>query len=101
MISLFARGLDTIPDHNFDYILAADCVYLEAAFDSLITTFLDFCPVGSKTVIILVSKKRRKADKKFLIKLKKHFLVNECISDPHFDEYRKDDIHIHYAKRNK
>ncbi|KAJ3214738.1 hypothetical protein HK099_006683 [Clydaea vesicula] len=66
-----------ILDKSYDYILAADCVYLESLFDLLIQTFKDLCPINSKTQIILVSKKRRRADKKFLVKLKKFFYVEE------------------------
>ncbi|KAJ3405731.1 hypothetical protein HDV05_006359 [Chytridiales sp. JEL 0842] len=59
----------------YDIILAADCVYLEVAFDPLISTLLELS--DENTQIIIVSKKRRKADKRFFEKLKKKFDVTE------------------------
>lgn len=66
-------GKDLYIDEKFDYIFAADCVYLESTFDLLVDTLCVLCPVGSDTRVLLSSKKRRKADKRFLLKLRKHF----------------------------
>ncbi|KAJ3066967.1 hypothetical protein HDU98_009785 [Podochytrium sp. JEL0797] len=57
-------------------ILCADCVYLEAAFAPLLETLIELSSFGI-TEIFMVSKKRRKADKRFFDKLKKKFDVAE------------------------
>ncbi|KAI8615503.1 putative methyltransferase-domain-containing protein [Chytriomyces sp. MP71] len=57
-------------------ILASDCVYLEAAFDPLLETLTELSTPGI-TELLIVSKKRRKADKRFFDKLRKQFDVVE------------------------
>ncbi|KAJ3354676.1 hypothetical protein HDU83_004898 [Entophlyctis luteolus] len=59
-----------------DLILASDCVYLESAFDPLLETLVELSTEG-RTELLIVSKKRRKADKRFFDKLKKKFVVVE------------------------
>ncbi|KAJ3050768.1 hypothetical protein HK097_008250 [Rhizophlyctis rosea] len=81
----------------YDIILAADCVYLEAAFDPLIETLLQLS--SPETQIIITSKKRRKADKRFFVKLRKVFDVVEVKDDPHYEEYNKQSITILYARK--
>eukprot|EP01100_Stratorugosa_tubuloviscum_P002408 TRINITY_DN1560_c0_g1_i12.p1 TRINITY_DN1560_c0_g1~~TRINITY_DN1560_c0_g1_i12.p1 ORF type:complete len:267 (-),score=130.32 TRINITY_DN1560_c0_g1_i12:17-817(-) len=59
----------------FDFIIAADCVYLEHCFDPLIATLLQLS--DNNTKILLAYEKRRKADKRFFTKAKKKFTWNE------------------------
>ncbi|WWC72379.1 uncharacterized protein I206_106341 [Kwoniella pini CBS 10737] len=63
----------TIPIENIDVVLAADCVYFEPAFPLLVKTLCDLAPIGKEIEILFCWKKRRKADKRFFIMLKKYF----------------------------
>ncbi|KAJ3042874.1 hypothetical protein HDV00_006435 [Rhizophlyctis rosea] len=81
----------------YDIILAADCVYLEAAFDPLIQALLQLS--SPSTEIIICSKKRRKADKRFFIKLRKVFNVVEVKDDPHYEDFNKQSLTIYYARK--
>ncbi|KAJ3111542.1 hypothetical protein HK100_002653 [Physocladia obscura] len=65
-----------ILEEPVNLILASDCVYLETAFDSLLETLIELSTVDV-TELLIVSKKRRKADKRFFDKLKKKFAVVE------------------------
>lgn len=58
-------------------VLAADCVYLEAAFPLLEKTLLDLTSVEKAPVILMSYKKRRKADARFFKAMKKHFKFEE------------------------
>lgn len=61
---------------DIDLVLAADCVYLEAAFPLLEKTLIDI--TNKRNVPILMAyKKRRKADKRFFKSIRKHFIVQE------------------------
>lgn len=51
-----------VKDNEIDLILAADCVYLEAAFPLLEKTLLDLTENG--TSIVMCYKKRRKVSVK-------------------------------------
>ncbi|KAJ3326449.1 hypothetical protein HDU76_012915 [Blyttiomyces sp. JEL0837] len=82
---------------NYDYILASDCVYLESAFDPLINTLLEVC--NQDTQVFIVSKKRRKADKRFFDKLKKVFNVTEVKDDPHYADYSRQGLSILIATK--
>ncbi|KAJ3095996.1 hypothetical protein HDU97_006324 [Phlyctochytrium planicorne] len=75
-----------------DLILASDCVYLEAAFDPLIQTLKELS--GPNTEALIVSKRRRKADKRFFVKLRKHFQVEEVSDDPNYANFSKDGLSI-------
>ncbi|TPX35505.1 hypothetical protein SmJEL517_g02111 [Synchytrium microbalum] len=59
----------------FDLVLCADCVYLEAAFEPLIRTLLELS--DAHTEILICSKKRRRADKRFFTMLRKQFVVKD------------------------
>ncbi|SNX84683.1 uncharacterized protein MEPE_03392 [Melanopsichium pennsylvanicum] len=54
-----------------DVLLLADCVYLESAFQNLIDTMVGLS--CSRTEILFCYQKRRKADRRFFILLKKYF----------------------------
>ncbi|KAI9336346.1 putative methyltransferase-domain-containing protein [Obelidium mucronatum] len=78
-------------------ILAADCVYLEAAFDPLLQTLTELSTVGT-TEVWIVSKKRRKADKRFFDKLKKKFDVKEIKDDPDYGVFSREGLTILSAR---
>lgn len=65
------------PESKIDLVLAADCVYLEAAFPLLETTLLDLTENDKGLEIYMSYKKRRKADSKFFKHMKKNFLFEE------------------------
>ncbi|KAJ3286071.1 hypothetical protein HK104_009190 [Borealophlyctis nickersoniae] len=81
----------------YDIIIASDCVYLEAAFDPLIQTLQELS--DDRTEIIIASKKRRKADKKFFVKLRKYFNVKEVKDDPHYESYIRGSLSILCARK--
>jgi hypothetical protein len=56
-----------------DVILAADCVYFEPAFPLLLETLAEL--MGPETVCWFCMKKRRKADMRFVVGLRKRFHV--------------------------
>jgi len=66
-------------------------------FDPLIQTLLD-C-THSSSVVLISFKKRRKADKRFFIKLKKHFIVEEIKNDPQRPHYSQNSLYIFEATR--
>lgn len=73
----YASASATNKDKKIDLVLAADCVYLEAAFPLLEKTLLDLTE-GDKNPLILMSyKKRRKADARFFKHMKKSFKFEE------------------------
>ncbi|KAK0523591.1 Protein-lysine N-methyltransferase efm6 [Tilletia horrida] len=63
-----------------EVLLLADCVYLEIAFQPLVDTMVELST--PETEILFCYQKRRKADKRFFMLLKKHF---------HFDHVEDDD----------
>ncbi|KAJ3231067.1 hypothetical protein HDU81_004057 [Chytriomyces hyalinus] len=81
-------------------ILASDCVYLEAAFEPLLETLVELSTEGV-TEILIVSKKRRKADKRFFDKLKKKFDVVEVKDDPDYPVYSRQSLAILSARIKK
>lgn len=62
-----------------DVLLLADCVYLESAFEPLVQTMTDLST--KETEILFCYQKRRKADKRFFIYLKKHFTFKDVDDD--------------------
>ncbi|KAI8841378.1 putative methyltransferase-domain-containing protein [Chytridium lagenaria] len=80
-----------------DLILAADCVYLESAFDPLIETLLALSTPS--TVILIVSKRRRKADKRFFVKLRKHFKVEEVTDVEGFEKWSREGLTVLSARK--
>ena len=67
-----------------DVILAADCVYFEPSFPSLMETLTEL--MGPGTVCWFCMKKRRKADMRFVAALKKAFSVGEVDVEQDTDE---------------
>ena len=55
--------------HQPDILLAADCVYFEPAFPLLLQTMQEM--IGPETVCWFCVKRRRRADKSFIIEMKK------------------------------
>ncbi|TPX51385.1 hypothetical protein SeMB42_g00456 [Synchytrium endobioticum] len=81
----------------YDLILCADCVYLEGLFEPLLGT-LEELACGT-TEILLCSKKRRRADKRFFTMLKKKFHVEEVKDAPKYEEYTRDGLIILRASK--
>ncbi|KAJ3021923.1 UNVERIFIED_CONTAM: hypothetical protein HDU68_009408 [Siphonaria sp. JEL0065] len=93
-------GTPILPDivaKPVNLILAADCVYLEAAFDPLLQTLVELSTLET-TEIWIVSKKRRKADKRFFDKLKKKFNVVEIKDDPDYEVFSREGLTILNAR---
>ncbi|KAI8800414.1 hypothetical protein BJ742DRAFT_686115, partial [Cladochytrium replicatum] len=70
---------------------------LESAFDPLLSILLDLCP-DEAVELVIASKERRKADKHFFIKLRKHFNLVELIY-PRHDEFSKQRMTLYSAIR--
>ncbi|KAF8897221.1 putative methyltransferase-domain-containing protein [Infundibulicybe gibba] len=73
-------------------ILAADCVYFEPAFPLLVQTLSDLAT--STTEILFCYKKRRKADKRFFIMLRKKFSWVEVLDSADRESYSRDSISL-------
>lgn len=65
--------------HSPDVVLAADCVYFEPAFPLLLSTLEAL--IGVETTCWFCMKRRRKADARFVIELKKAFAVERVEVD--------------------
>lgn len=78
---------------DIDLILAADCVYLEQAFPLLEDTLLRLTE-GKEVPILMAYKKRRKADKRFFLSIKKRFAVTTITDFPEFEDFRRDNVHL-------
>lgn len=67
----FCWGTDVraLGSEPFDLILAADCVYLEAAFEPLLQSLEALVPPGSHTTVLLSYQHRRKAESAFFRRL--------------------------------
>lgn len=95
----------------FDLVLIADCVYLESLFDILVQTLVDLTfptastketdlPATPKTEIWIAYKKRRKADKRFWTKLRKHFIIEELGGDwEEMERWRKGSLYLYRVVR--
>jgi hypothetical protein len=74
-----------LPEHlqSPDIVLAADCIYLEAAFPLLVSTLVALVPPPPDRApeVLLSYKKRRKADKRFFALLKTHFTWSSLVRD--------------------
>ncbi|TDL29776.1 hypothetical protein BD410DRAFT_686022, partial [Rickenella mellea] len=95
------NNFGTAKDRPFDLILAADCVYFEPAFPLLVRTLVDLVPIctepdagAHQPEVLFCYKKRRKADKRFFILLKKHFEWKQVEDDPLCDAYMRDGISL-------
>ncbi|KAI9342743.1 putative methyltransferase-domain-containing protein [Zopfochytrium polystomum] len=82
---------------QYDIILASDCVYLESAFEPLLQTLNDLC--GPNTEALIVSKRRRKADKRFFEKLRKQFNITEIKDDPKYPVFSRQGLSIVSARK--
>ncbi|AEY96005.1 FADL212Wp [Eremothecium gossypii FDAG1] len=80
---------DEFTRQPIDLVLAADCVYLEKAFPLLEKTLLDLTAGESQPLVLMSYKKRRKADKKFFIKIKKEFDIIEIKDFKSYEDYRR------------
>jgi lysine methyltransferase len=73
----------TLPGHLQppDIVLAADCIYLEAAFPLLVSTLVALVPPPPERApeVLLSYKKRRKADKRFFAMLKTYFTWSSLV----------------------
>ncbi|KAF8303092.1 hypothetical protein DL93DRAFT_2067017 [Clavulina sp. PMI_390] len=87
---LVGPGLDP---SGFSMVLAADCVYFEPAFPLLVET-LHTLGSSSDAEILFCYKKRRKADKRFFILLKRYFTWEEVSDDPNQHKYRLEGISL-------
>ncbi|SCU88595.1 LADA_0E11056g1_1 [Lachancea dasiensis] len=79
---------------KIDLILAADCVYLEAAFTLLEKTLLDLTDGSHPPIVLMSYKKRRKADKNFFRQIRKSFQVIRVTDFAKSDEYVKHRTHL-------
>lgn len=52
-----------------------------------------------RTEILLCYKKRRNADKRFFLLLKKHFTFEHVSDDPHKVKYEREGLHLYSVKR--
>ncbi|PFH55757.1 hypothetical protein XA68_17660 [Ophiocordyceps unilateralis] len=62
-------------------VLAADCVYLEAAFPLLLQTLEEVLAVNGEAVVYFCFKKRRRADMQFVKMAKRAFAVEELLDE--------------------
>ena len=80
---------------NIDLVLAADCVYLEDAFPLLEDTLLQLTKDSEHQPMILMTyRRRRKADRKFFQRIKKHFDVVEVTDFARHSQYLKHRTHL-------
>src|SRR5258708_39352057 len=86
----------TLPAHLQppDIVLAADCIYLEAAFPLLVSTLVALVPPppGRAPEVLLSYKKRRKADKRFFALLKIYFTWSSLVRGPTIKEGKKNSV---------
>ncbi|KZT54526.1 hypothetical protein CALCODRAFT_499721 [Calocera cornea HHB12733] len=85
---------DEIQHIVYDLILAADCVYFEPAFPLLVQSLCDLSDRSPSAEILFCYKKRRKADKRFFILLKKQFEWDDVDDDPQRPIYSRDTISL-------
>lgn len=79
---------------GFDLILAADCVYFEPAFPLLVQSLCHLADRSPSAEILFCYKKRRKADRRFFVLLKKHFEWDDVDDDPQRSIYSRDAISL-------
>lgn len=81
--------------HNIDLVLAADCVYLEDAFPLLEDTLLQLTSGSDHQPMILMAyRRRRKADRRFFQRIRKHFDVVEVTDFTRHSQYLKSRTHL-------
>ncbi|KAK7205794.1 putative methyltransferase-domain-containing protein [Myxozyma melibiosi] len=85
---------------NVSVVLAADCVYFEPAFPLLEKTLLDLA--GENTLMLMAYKKRRKADNKFFMSIKKSFKIIEIKNyGDYYQEFSRDSVVIYQLVRKQ
>ncbi|KAK9473844.1 putative methyltransferase-domain-containing protein [Dipodascopsis tothii] len=82
-----------------DVVLAADCVYLEAAFPLLEQTLLEL--TDTDTLVLMAYKKRRKADSRFFKAIRKHFTVVEIRDYAGAEGYQRQGVFLFQLIRRK
>lgn len=83
---------------NIDVVVASDCVYLEVAFIPLIETFFSLSH-KEDSVIYLMYRKRRSADKRFFQMARKKFDIQDIMDDPKREEYVRNGFRLFKVKR--
>ncbi|BEI80123.1 hypothetical protein CcaverHIS002_0106520 [Cutaneotrichosporon cavernicola] len=96
----WGEEIKTVPT-DVDVILAADCVYFEPAFPLLVKTLCDLAPFGKEIEILFCWKKRRKADKRFFMMLKKHFDSEPVLDDPERERYNREGVRLLRLRRRR
>jgi len=76
-----------------DVILAADCVYFEPAFPLLLRTLKTL--VGPDSICYFCFKRRRRADLRFVKKLKKSFHVSEIHHYPGCTPFNRENLFLY------
>jgi predicted nicotinamide N-methyase len=102
-LCFLCRGEDIPIDSqllNADIVLASDCVYLEMAFIPLLETFLALT-TNKDTIIYLMYRKRRNADKRFFQMAKKRFEFMDVMDDPRKDVYTRQGFRLFCIKRKE
>lgn len=94
---------DILPSYTdgVDVILAADCVYLEAAFPLLEKTLLDLTDKDEEVLVLMSYRKRRKADSKFFSKIKKNFNVLQITDFNDYEYYIKQRVNLFQLVRKQ
>ncbi|SCV00886.1 LAME_0G12640g1_1 [Lachancea meyersii CBS 8951] len=85
--------------NNIDLVLAADCVYLEAAFLLLEKTLLDLTEGEHPPTVLMSYTKRRKADKVFFRHIRKHFEVITVTDFDRYEHYKLKRTHLFHLVR--
>lgn len=81
-----------------DIVIASDCIYLEIAFIPLFETFLELTQ-NPNTIIYLMYRKRRSADKRFFQIAKKKFEFIDVMDDPKREIYTRQGFKLFIVKR--
>lgn len=79
-------------------ILAADCVYHEAAFAPLISTLEELLELCNDAVIYFCFKYRRRADRGFMMGAKKKFKIDE-IEDEDRKIFSRESLFLYSFRR--
>lgn len=82
---------------DFDFVLAADCVYYEQALDDLVDTIRQLCTVNTQ---VLISYEERDSDVKVKLQndfrnlMLKHFSLQEISLEEQHPDFRAEDIRL-------
>eukprot|EP00158_Paraphelidium_tribonemae_P007321 Partr_v1_DN28199_c1_g1_i1_m55339 putative Putative methyltransferase len=80
-----------------DIILISDCVYLETAFEALLTTLE--CLMNAETVCWMSYTRRRHAERRFFQNLRKQFVVREELEYPQADALKRIRTSVYTIKK--